>query len=234
MGSKRTTTAGRTGAQHGQMTGTGAIAYRGPGALRILDSRTSDMQRTVLFFTLLISGINAHAQSPESVARGYMEAMRAGDMEQVVTYMHPSALEKFKGILVEVADIMAAADPVADPKKSAGLKMLFGEEGPQMVKTAEAKEVFVRFMRNLTAAIPRMRQMLASSTYQFIGHVDEGGNQTHVVYRATLETGGAEVTKMEVLTLKRDGEEWRVMLTGDIESLVGGLGRQLRPPDAKK
>jgi hypothetical protein len=76
--------------------------------------------------------------------------------------------------------------------------------------------------------MPMLRQMLNDSAYDFIGHVDEGGNQTHVVYRATLTTGGAAVTKMEVLTLKRDGEEWKVMLTGDIESFVGGLTRQLQ------
>jgi hypothetical protein len=183
-------------------------------------------------FVCLAAG--APAQSPETVARGYMEAMRAGDMEQVVTYMHPSALEKFKGILTEVAEIVAAADPAADPKRTTALKMIFGAEGPESVKTAEAKDVFVRFMTNLTAGIPRMREMLANVSYEFVGHVDEGGNQTHVVYRATLETGGAEVTKMEVLTLKREAEEWRVMLTGDIESLVGGLGRQLRRPEPKK
>jgi hypothetical protein len=196
---------------------------------------TYPLIRCALFVAAFtVAAISAHGQSPETVARGYMEAMRAGDMEQVVTYMHPSALEKFKGILTEVAEIIVAADPNADPKRMVAVKMLFGEEGPESVKTTDAKDVFVRFMRNLTAGIPRMREMLANVVYEFVGHVDEGGNQTHVVYRARLKTGGAEVTKMETLTLKRDGEEWRVMLTGDIESLVGGLGRQLQRPETKK
>ena len=75
--------------------------------------------------------------------------------------------------------------------------------------------------------------MLANVAYEFVGHVDEGGNQTHVVYRATLGTGGAEVTKWKCSPETRR-REWRVMLTGDIESLVGGLGRQLRRPEVKK
>ena len=169
-----------------------------------------------------------HAAPPEEVAKGYMEAVKSGDMEQVGTFMHPAALEKFKGILVQVAEIVATADASADPKRNTAIKVLFGDEKPAAAKEVPAKDLFIRFMRNLTGAVPLMRQMLANSAYDFIGHVDEGGNQAHVVYRATLATGGATVTKMEVLTLKRDGDEWKVMLTGDIESFVGGLTRQFQ------
>ena len=170
----------------------------------------------------------AHAATPEEIAKGYMEAVKSGDMEQVGAFMHPAALEKFKGILVQVAAVVTSADAGADPKKNTAIKVLFGDEKPEAAKDVPAKALFVRFMGNLTAAIPLMRQMLANSTYDFIGHVDEGANQAHVVYRATLATGGATVTKMEVLTLKRDGDEWKVMLTGDIESFVGGLTRQFQ------
>lgn len=168
------------------------------------------------------------AATPEEVARGYMDAVKAADMEHVGVFMHPAALEKFKGILVQLAEVIGNVDAETDPKKNTAIKILFGEEKPQTVKDAAAKGLFVHFLTNLSQAMPMLRQMLNDSTYDFIGHVDEGGNQTHVVYRATLTTGGTAVTKMEVLTLKRDGEEWRVMLTGDIESFVGGLTRQLQ------
>ena len=183
------------------------------------------MKTILAFFALALTAL---AATPEEIAKGYMEAVKSGDMEQVATYMHPAALEKFKGILVQVAEVVATADADADPKKNTAIKVLFGDEKPQAAKDAAPKELFVRFMGNITKAIPLMRQMLANSTYDFIGHVDEGANQTHVIYRATLTTGGATVTKMEVLTLKRDAEEWKVMLTGDIESLVGGLTRQFQ------
>ena len=177
---------------------------------------------------LLALTLAARAATPEEIAKGYMEAVKSGDSEHVGAFMHPAALEIFKGILVQVAAVVATADADADPKKSTAIKVLFGDVKPEAAKDASAKDLFVHFMANLTTAIPLMRQMLANSTYDFIGHVDEGANQAHVVYRATLATGGATVTKMEVLTLKRDGEEWKVMLTGDIESFVGGLTRQFQ------
>jgi hypothetical protein len=168
------------------------------------------------------------AAPPEEIARGYMDSVKAGDMERVGTYMHPAALEKFKGILVQLAAVIGNVDAETDPKKNTAIKILFGEEKPAGIKDALPKNLFVHFLANLSQAMPMLRQMLNDSTYEFIGHVDEGGNQTHVVYRATLTTGGTAVTKMEVITLKRDGEEWKVMLTGDIESFVGGLTRQLQ------
>lgn len=167
-------------------------------------------------------------QPAETVARGYIEAMRSGDMEHVATYMHPAALEKFKDILTKVAEVIIAANAAADPKTNQAVQVLFGAAGPHAVKEADPKELFVGFMGNITKVVPMMREMLAGSTYDFIGHVEEGGNLSHVVYRATLKTATAEVTKMEVLTLKRDGEQWKVMLTGDLESLVGGIGRQFQ------
>jgi len=187
------------------------------------------LKNIILTFAFVLFALAARAAAPpEEVARGYMDSVKSGDMERVGSYMHPAALEKFKGILVQLAAVIGNVDAETDPKKNTAIRILFGEEKPQNVKDAVAKGLFVHFLTNLSQAMPMLRQMLNDSAYDFIGHVDEGGNQTHVVYRATLTTGGAAVTKMEVLTLKRDGEEWKVMLTGDIESFVGGLTRQLQ------
>jgi hypothetical protein len=38
------------------------------------------------------------------------------------------------------------------------------------------------------------------------------------------------MTKMSVLSLKRDGEHWKVLLTDDLENLVTGLGKRLAAP----
>jgi hypothetical protein len=85
-------------------------------------------------------------------------------------------------------------------------------------------------MSNLTTFLPQIKEMAAGTQHEIIGHVDEGGNVTHVVFRATLKRGKTELTKMDVLSLKRDGEEWRVLLTDDMESLILNLGQQLTAP----
>lgn len=169
------------------------------------------------------------AEQPEEVAHLYIRAMADARMNVVADQMHPSALDRFKGIMTEVADAIAAAP--ADRKPPAKMvSALFGDEGPAIVKDLPPRDVFVRFMSNLTTFVPQIRAMHAGSEYQVIGHVVEGGNVAHVVFRATLSQGDHEMTKMSVLSLKRDGEHWKVLLTDDLENLVSGLGKRLAAP----
>jgi hypothetical protein len=147
----------------------------------------------------------------------------------VADAMHPSALERFKVIISRVADALAAAPPERKPPAKL-LSALFGDEGPAATKTLPARDVFVRFMTNLTTFVPQIREMEAGSEYQVIGHLDEGANSTHVVFRATLRRGTAEVSKMAVLSLKREGDEWKVLLTDDLEALISGLTHQFTAP----
>jgi len=173
---------------------------------------------------------------PEEIAHTYIRSFADLRLNVVADSLHPSALEKFKGLLITIADAIEAAPANRKPPPKM-LSALFGDDGPQAVKTLPARDAFVRFMSNLTTFVPQLREMTAGSEYQVLGHVDEGGNVTHVVFRATLRRGETEVTKMEVLSLKRDGEDWKVLLTDDLESLIRGFGKQLAsppPPPRKK
>jgi hypothetical protein len=147
----------------------------------------------------------------------------------VADQMHPSALDRFKGIMTDVATAIEAAPADRKPPVKM-ITALFGEEGTAVVKDLPPRDVFVRFMSNLTTFVPQIRAMHAGSEYQVLGHVDEGGNVSHVVFRATLAQGQHEMTKMSVLSLKRDGEHWKVLLTDDLENLVAGLGKRLAAP----
>ena len=183
-----------------------------------------------LALTFLISALPAFsAEQPEEVAHLYIRAMADARLNVVADHMHPGALDRFKGIMTEVAEAIAAAP--ADRKPPAKMiSALFGEEGPAVVKDLPPRDVFVRFMSNLTTFVPQIRAMHAGSEYQVLGHVNEGGNLTHVVFRATLAQGDREMTKMSVLSLKRDGEHWKVLLTDDLENLISGLGKRLAAP----
>lgn len=179
------------------------------------------------FFLASVSA--ASAEQPEEVAHLYIRAMADAQINAVADQMHPSALDRFKSIMTEIADAISAAP--ADRKPSPKVvNALFGDEGPAVVKDLPPRDVFVRFMSNLTTFVPQIRAMHAGSEYQVLGNVTEGGNLAHVVFRATLSQEGREMTKMSVLSLKRDGEHWKVLLTDDLENLVSGLGKRLASP----
>jgi hypothetical protein len=168
----------------------------------------------------------AGAETPEEVAQTYIRAMADSRLNIVADEMHPAALERFKAVLSGIAEVIIAAP--ADRKPSPKIvNALFGDAGAEGVKDAPARAVFVSFMSNLTTFLPQIREMAAGTEHEIIGHVDEGGNVTHVVFRATLKRDKTELTKMDVLSLKRDGDEWKVLLTDDMESLIYNLGQQL-------
>jgi hypothetical protein len=170
------------------------------------------------------------AETPEDVANAYIDAMADLRVNLVADQMHPGALERFKAILAGIADAIKAAPADRKPPPKM-VSALFGEGGIDSVKEADAREVFVRFMSNLSTFLPQIREMQAGTEHKIIGHVDEGGgNVSHVVFRATLKRGKTEITKMDVLSLKRDGEEWKVLLSDDIEGLIQNLGQQLIAP----
>ena len=177
----------------------------------------------------------AAGEKPEEVAHTYIRAMADLHLNVVADTMHPSALDGFQKILIKIADGIAAAPDDRKPPARV-INALFGESGMATVKTEPPRDIFVRFMSNLTTFVPQIREMTAGSEYQVLGHVEEG-NLAHVVFRATLRRGTTEMTKMEVLSLKRDGEQWKVLLTDDLADLVSGLGRQLtagpKPAPAK-
>ena len=168
-------------------------------------------------------------ETPEQVAHSYIRAMADSRLSIVADEMHPAALERFKGVLVGIAEAIVAAPAERKPSPKI-VSALFGEAGVEAVKTTPARDVFVQFMSNLTTFLPQIREMSAGTEHEIIGHVDEGGNVTHVVFRATLKKGSTELTKMDVLSLKRDGEDWKVLLTDDMESLIFNLGHQLVAP----
>lgn len=187
------------------------------------------MKRILLLLSTLAPPV--FAETPESVARRYIEAMAELRIEAVADTMHPAALERFKDILEKINHAIAAIEPEKRPAHV--IRALFGDQGPQAALDAPPREVFIRFMANLTTFVPQIREMHAGSEYQILGHVNEGGNLCHVLFRATLKRGGSGISKMAVLSLKRDGAQWKVLLDDDLARLITGLGQRMAASEDK-
>ncbi len=68
-----------------------------------------------------------------------------------------------------------------------------------------------------------MKETLASGSLAPIGSVPEG-DLIHVVGRANGKLGGKGFNKLEVVSVKRVGENWRVLLSGQMEAMTQVLG----------
>jgi hypothetical protein len=73
-----------------------------------------------------------------------------------------------------------------------------------------------------------MKQIGASGDLNFdgleiLGGVNEGKDITHLVTRNRVSVGEIEMETMEVLSLKKHGDDWKIMLSGKISGLPAQL-----------
>ena len=157
----------------------------------------------------------------EKVVANSMEAARKGDWKSYAELMHPASLEDYRKMWLpmltagakkgpeEQADWLAAFDKAADFKSVIAMK---------------PKEFFVSSMKGMAF----LRQGVASPfdvEEKIIGTVHEGDDQAYVVVRTRWKIDGTEMTKVEVIALKRSGTEWKVMLPDVIRIMAETFGR---------
>lgn len=174
-------------------------------------------------FLLSISAVFARAAeprssaSPESVVKSYLEALKSGQYLAVAELMHPEALEKFRGMMLPLAEEAAGTD------EAASLLVLFrGVSDVAALKKLSPAEFFAAFFGGITDANPMLKDALASGSMSPIGSVPEG-DMLHMVCRTSVSVEEISLTKMEVISLRQSQGSWRVLLSGEMEGIVQAL-----------
>jgi hypothetical protein len=156
-------------------------------------------------------------QTPEDVAKPAMLALFEGRLEEYASRFHPAELEKLRtmmmGLLEEVArqevpDIEAALDGVTTVEQARRLN---------------AREFLVALMKK---RLPK--GSIETAEVQPLGHVAEGPETVHVVYRATLKTGDVTVRRLSVVTLLKTQDGWGLAMLGEFDGVVDAMKRSIR------
>lgn len=173
-------------------------------------------------------GIIAFSQTPEtaeSVAKSYFAAMQAGDWAKCASLMNSEALVSMKRTFGSI---------VKADKSGEASKALFGLKSPAEFDRLSDAAVFEKLMSFITDAVPDLKSALAASTSTVLGQVSESPELAHIVYRTQVKLGGAEVTQVELISLKKSGSNWRALLTADMEELFQKFAEGLSAPDEDK
>ncbi len=165
-------------------------------------------------------------EEPEDIARKALAALKENKLEDFAKEMHPSALKQLKTILLSVFD--AAAE---EGQEKAILALFSGARTVDEVKKLDDEKFFVSFLRGVIGLKPELKNAFSSAKGEVLGHVMEGEDTAHVVYRMTMSVSGATITKMDVMTLKKTDSGWRMMLSGEIDGLAQVLKQKF---DGKK
>lgn len=156
----------------------------------------------------------ASAGTPEAFAQRYIATLTAGDYAANAKLMHPAALASIRRFVTVLGQ--------KDPSGSA-LKQLLDVPDTSAVRALSDEQVYERFLRRTVGTQTELANAMRAAKVDLLGHVDEGADMTHVLYRLRLDIDGVEMRKVDVLTLRRDRGEWRAMLSADIDNLVARL-----------
>jgi len=154
------------------------------------------------------------AGSPESAAKTAMVAMKKGDWGAYTHGMHPEALAKAKEMFGAV---------VANDASGRVGQLFFGVQSPGAFDALSDSASFVAFMTNLTREFPMFGEVMRTAEFDVIGTLREGAELAHIVYRAGAKAEDLAITKTAVLTMRRHGNEWRMLLAANIEGLASRL-----------
>lgn len=152
------------------------------------------------------------AMSAEQVAGEAYARMRAGDWEAAAQTFDPAALQQFRGMI----------GPLLDGPVGEGILGMFYGEGktPADIGKMNDVEFFAGFVGSLL-----QRSGANLNGQEILGAVPEGQDRMHLVTRSSAEAMGIRVTQMEVVTLNRTPQGWRLALSGKLDGMAQALRR---------
>lgn len=174
-------------------------------------------------------------ETPEAVAKEYMEASRATDWVKAASLMHPAGLKQMRDLFGPVIEL--AAKKESDRQE---MESLFGVKNKEEFDKLSDAEVFAKLLQMVATVSPEVKSALNSSAFDIIGNVPEGAELAHVVFRMQLKIPAPNLpepvafSKLEVMTLRRFENTWRAELKGDlqgiIQAMVAGMKAEAQKP----
>jgi hypothetical protein len=164
----------------------------------------------------------AASAPPESVTVQFMESMRNGDWQGMARLMHPAALHQLKDLL----DPVMSAPGVDDMREQ-----VLGVRSAAAAKAMSDTAVFVALMKTMMGSDPMLVTVMKTARVQVIGHLNEGADTVHVVYRLMIQIDSMPITRLDVASFARSPLGWRGLLKGDMTALAAQLKRMVPAQD---
>jgi len=158
--------------------------------------------------------------TPEDVARAYFTALQDRGMPIVAEFMHSGEMAKFKSVFIAVMEKEAATG------KRELVFLLFGDKATLAeVKALSPKEFMYVFMQKASGLLPKKEFQFDKQ--DVIGSLAEG-DLVHVVSRIEVGLRTVKIKKVIVVSMKRDGDEWKLLLTEELDGLLQVLQSDLK------
>jgi hypothetical protein len=180
-------------------------------------------RRAALVSALLVLATAAQADTPEESARAYFNALKSTGLGAVADFTHPAELQRFKAMVLPIYQAEAQAG------QGELRKLTFGAEATLAQVESAEPAAFMRGFMNIIAS--RAGAVgLQFESIEVLGSVAEG-ETVHVLTRMRMAASPMTITKMEVVSLKKQGEDWKLMLSGQFEGMAQALAGRMKPKE---
>ena len=172
--------------------------------------------RFALAALLLSSGLVYGATAPETAAAFYKQ-LQEGNFEAAAAFFDSPALTEFRQSL----SIIDEAPPAAQQQFR---EAFFGAGATaESIAKMSDKQFFASFLRSAITQAEALGRVNFDDL-EILGEVMEGPDVAHVVTRNQVTVGDVEVEGMEVVSCKKRGDEWKLLVSTQMK----GLANQIR------
>jgi hypothetical protein len=150
--------------------------------------------------------------TPEETATLFLRSVRSIRWNTATQFMHSETLAGFHLVVTMIAD----ADTTGD------MRSYLTETDSAAYQELSPAVVFDRAIGKMIDDMPGLMHSIFDRDDEVLGHVLEGGDSAHVVYRTTARISGA-VPEVKVMQLLHTDAGWRVLWTDEMEVLDAAL-----------
>jgi len=151
--------------------------------------------------------------TPESTAVLFLRSVRAIRWSAAAQFMHPATLATFR----DVVGYMVDTDSTGALRRTYA-----GVDDVASFRALPPATVFERAVGRMVDEMPGFMHSLFDHDDDVIGHVMEGADTAHVVYR-TIERLQGAVPEVRVIQMAHTADGWRVLWSDELEVLEAAL-----------
>ncbi len=170
----------------------------------------------IAFVLLILSSSSVYGATPTETTEAFFKQLQKGDFDAAAAFFDPSALTEFRHSL----GVIDTAPPVAQQQFR---EAFFGAGATaQSIAALSDMEFFASFLRAALAQAEAQGRVNFDGM-EVLGEVMEGSDVAHVLTRNRLMVGDVEVEGMEVVSCKKRGDEWKLLVSTQMKSLANQI-----------
>lgn len=165
---------------------------------------------------------NIQLEEPTSIALEANKAMEQLQWGNYANLLHPESLEYFKEML------MAGIKVEAEKVKADSLTLFGKNYAIGTFRETPNQQFFTDMMNRIFEISPELSATFKSMKNNYIGSVPDGDSLVHVLVRTSMKIGAKEIDEMNVLSLAKDQEQWKLKISTKIEGIGMIIKQNLR------